>query len=239
MKYAGIVKQSLVDYPGEIAAVLFTRGCNMRCPFCHNGELLIRSRDHKEQDLEEETIMEFLRKHHGFLDAVVFSGGEPSLYAQEGLIDNMRRVKEMGFKVKLDTNGTDSMWLEHLIEKNLIDYVAMDIKHILDYRKYLQAVGSLSKQNFFHIRNSVALLKSAALSVEFRTTVIPGLHEPEEVMEIARSIAGAPLYTLQQFNPRKTLHPSWQHIIPYSKEQMETMARHAELYVDEVRVLNI
>jgi len=236
MKYAGMIKQSLVDYPGEIASVLFTRGCNLRCPFCHNPDLLVKPKILvKPIDIEE--VMEFLLKRRSFLDGVVISGGEPTL--NEELPADIARMKSLGYLVKLDTNGTNSTMLEELLSHHMLDYVAMDIKASLNYKKYLQACGKLSSEDFFNIRNSIHLLRSSPVNLEFRTTIVPALHTAEDIVAIARYIEGCDTYTLQQFNPRVTLEPGYARVVPYSKEEMQAIADKCTVYIKEVRVVNI
>ena len=236
MQYAGMIKQSLVDYPGEIVTVLFSRGCNLRCPFCHNPDLLIKPRvTAPPVDIVE--VLEFMSKRKGFLDGVVFSGGEPTL-SQE-LINDIRSVKGLGLLVKLDTNGTNTTMLELLLREGLLDYVAMDIKAPVEYKKYREACARLSPDNFFNIRSSILLLQAAGIDVEFRTTVVPALHTPENIVAIARFIEDARLYTLQQFNPRVTLEPGYGQVVPYIKAEMQQMADMCAPYVKEVRVVNL
>jgi pyruvate formate lyase activating enzyme len=236
MKYAGMIKQSLVDYPGEIAAVLFTRGCNMRCPFCHNPDLLVKPKILvKPIDIEE--VMEFLLTRRSFLDGVVISGGEPTL--NEELPVDIARMKSLGCLVKLDTNGTNPVMLEKLLTHKMLDYVAMDIKAPLEYKKYLQSCGKLSSEEFFNIRSSIHLLKKFPINLEFRTTVVPALHTAEDIVAIARYIEGCDLYTLQQFNPRVTLEPGYARVVPYSKDEMQEIADKCAPYIKEVRVVNI
>ena len=236
MQYAGMIKQSLVDYPGEIVTVLFSRGCNLRCPFCHNPDLLIKPRvTAPPVDIVE--VLEFMSKRKGFLDGVVFSGGEPTL-SQE-LINDIRSVKDLGLLVKLDTNGTNTTMLELLLREGLLDYVAMDIKAPVEYKKYREACARLSPENFFNIRSSILLLQAAGIDVEFRTTVVPALHTPENIVAIARFIEDARLYTLQQFNPRVTLEPGYRQVVPYIKAEMQQMADMCAPYVKEVRVVNL
>lgn len=237
MEYAGIVKQSLVDYPGEIATVLFTKGCNFRCPFCHNPDLLIKNKNNSEQ-LDIEEVLRFLKERQGFIDAVVISGGEPTLHTE--LLEDISRIKELGYLLKLDSNGSNSEMLEKLLRADLLDYVAMDIKAPVDYKRYQQACGKLSNADFFQIRNTINLLKNSNnVQVEFRTTVIPVLHTPQDIEDMARYIQGADLYTLQQFNPRVTLDPAYTRVVPFDKEEMQDMAAICKPYVKAVRVVNI
>jgi len=236
MKYAGMIKQSLVDYPGEIATVLFTRGCNLRCPFCHNPDLLIKPKIMiKPVDIEE--VLEFLLQRRGFLDGVVISGGEATL--NQELPADIARIKALGFLVKLDTNGSNPAMLEQLLRHRLVDYVAMDIKAPLDYKQYRAACGRLSSEDFFSIRSSIRLLKEADVRVEFRTTVVPVLHTTADIVAIARYIQGCELYTLQQFNPRVTLEPGYARVVPYSKAEMQAISDQCRPYVKEVKVVNL
>ncbi len=237
MKFAGLIKQSLVDYPGKIAAVLFTRGCNLRCPYCHNFHLLSKKGHRDDQGIDLEAVLEFLEERVGFLDGVVISGGEPTL--NEGLPRACQAIKKLGCLVKLDTNGTRTEVLAGLIAEQTIDYVAMDIKAPLDYKAYLQACGRLSPQEFLNIRNSLHLLKQAPLEVEFRTTVVPTYHQAEDLVRIAAAIEGAALYSLQQFSPNQTLDPKLRGIKPYSAAQLQEMVTLVKPHVKRVRLVNI
>ena len=237
MEFAGLVTQSLVDYPGEIAAILFTRGCNIRCPFCHNPHLLVRTSRNAEPSVTMQEIEDFLQEHKGFLDAVVITGGEPTLHPD--LPDVIRIIKGMGYLVKLDSNGTNPVMLQQLMEEQLLDYVAMDIKAPLDYRKYSNACGKLSAEDFFNIRSSINLLMNSAVQAEFRTTVVPLLHTPEDIEDIAKYIKGAPLYTIQQFNPSITWDAAYGDVAPYSNEEMQAIADLAAPNVKNVRIVNI
>jgi len=237
MKFAGLVKQSLVDYPGEVTAVLFTRGCNIRCPFCQNTHLLVRSPRISEPVISMEEAVAFLEERLGFLDAVTVTGGEPTLH--EDLPDALAAFKALGYLVKLDTNGTNPAMLQQLIDSDILDYVAMDIKAPLDYRKYTRACGKLTTEEFFNVRSSIRMLMEAKISVEFRTTVVPLLHPPEDIEEIARYIQGAPLYSLQQFNPAVTLDTTYGAVVPYTHKEMQALADRCAPYVQNVRVVNI
>lgn len=238
MQYAGFIKQSLVDYPGEISTVLFTRGCNLRCPFCHNPDLLIKPKNPIPVGIDIEEVLRFLKERRGFIDAVVITGGEPTLHSE--LIDDIKRIKALGYLVKLDSNGTNSSMLETLIREGLLDYVAMDIKAPVAYKRYEEACGKLSSADYFQIRNSIHLLNHLSdVQVEFRTTVVPLLHSPQDIENIARYIEGADRYTLQQFNPRVTLAPAFGEMVPFSKDEMEEIAVLCTPYVKSVRVVNI
>jgi pyruvate formate lyase activating enzyme len=234
MKFAALLKQSLVDYPGQIAAVLFTRGCNLRCPFCHNPHLLIKpGRNGAGTELQEGDALAFLQERQGFLDAVVISGGEPSLHSALPLF--LQKVRKLNYLIKLDTNGTNPILLTQMLGEGLLDYVAMDIKAPLEFKSYQAACGKLSSEDFFNIRSSIQLLRQASIVVEFRSTVVPCLHRPEDIEAIARYIEGAPLYTLQQFNPKCTLEPGYGKVVPYSREEMQAIEARCSQYVKNAK----
>jgi pyruvate formate lyase activating enzyme len=189
MKIVGIQKNSFVDYPGKVAAVIFTRGCNMDCYFCHNRHLLT---EYGEDQYDSNEILRFLKDRKKFLDAVVISGGEPTL--QPGLAEYIRKIKALGFLVKLDTNGTRPDVLTELINEGIIDYAAMDLK--APFERYEEICGTAV--DIKSIQESVSILMLGRIEYEFRTTVVPELKE-EDIIKIAERIQGARLYILQQF----------------------------------------
>lgn len=190
MRIAGLQKNSMVDFPGKISAVVFTQGCNMNCGYCHNRRLI---RFNEEIEIyDEDSILAFLKKRRGLLDGVVVSGGEPTL--QEDLPCFIKRVKEMGFKIKLDTNGTYPDRLKSLLDSGLLDYVAMDVKAPLC--KYGKVC--CSPVNTEKIKESIEILKNSFIEYEFRTTYTPELND-EDLMDISRTIKGAKKYVLQQY----------------------------------------
>ena len=236
MLIAGMEKQSLLDYPGEVVAVLFSQGCNLACPFCHNGGLIpVNKRENNY--LEPELIERFLSERKGFLDGVVFSGGEPTL--QPDLLQMITAVKGLGYLIKLDTNGTNTAVLQYLLQNKLLDYVAMDIKAPLDLKKYRAACGArLTSLNFMNIRNSAQLLLQPwEARVEFRTTVVPALHQPDDVAEIAQNIKGAACYSLQQFNPENAYDKNFRLAGTYTRAELVQMGARCGQYVQKVRVL--
>ena len=228
MQIKGWVRTSLIDYPGKIAAVLFTSGCNFRCPYCQNSELVLHPESLPEIDPAE--IFQFLTRRRGLIDGVVITGGEPTL--QKGLDDFMRKLKELGLAIKLDTNGYRPQVLRDLLERDLLDYVAMDIK--ASPAKYPLAAGvPIDVQR---IEKSVRLILSSGIAHEFRTTVVPGIVAPEDVEEMARLIAGAGKYILQQFRPQGTLEPRFREVAPYPAQALLEMAQAAERWIGEVEV---
>lgn len=192
MEFSGLQKLAMVDYPGKLAATVFTGGCNLRCPFCHNAVLVLHPG--QAEHLSEADVLDFLSRRRGLLDGVVLSGGEPLL--RDGAGDFLRRVRDLGFAVKLDTNGCFPGRLEQLLRDNLLDYVAMDIKNCPE--KYPQTVG-IPGLDLTPIRESIALLREAGVEYEFRTTVVRQLHTADDILAIGRWLEGAPRYFLQNF----------------------------------------
>ena len=225
MQIKGWVKTSLIDYPGKIATVLFTSGCNFRCPYCQNSKLVLHPESLPAIDPAE--IFRFLTRRRGLIDGVVITGGEPTL--QKGLEDLLPKVKELGLAAKLDTNGYRPQVLGELLEQGLLDYVAMDIKTSL--AKYPLAAGV--PVDVRRIEESVRLILSSGINHEFRTTVVPGIVAPEDVEEIAKLIAGAGKYVLQQFRPQGTIEPHFREIAPYPAQTLLEMARAAGRWVGE------
>ncbi|MBF0483544.1 MAG: anaerobic ribonucleoside-triphosphate reductase activating protein [Candidatus Omnitrophica bacterium] len=195
MKIGGLIKFSLIDFPGKIAAVIFVQGCNFRCPYCHNPELV----DPKSYSalIHEEEVLDFLNKRRGQLGGVVITGGEPTL--QLDLLPFSLNVKNMGYALKLDTNGSRPEVIQALIDQNVLDYIAMDIK--APFVKYFDVAGV---DNFAdNVKQSIEIIKDSALDYEFRTTFIPGLMTENDIVEIAEMIKGAKRYKLQLFNVDK------------------------------------
>ena len=192
MKISGIQKLSLLDYPDKTACTVFTWGCNFRCPFCHNASLVTD----KEYDVEEdkEEFFKFLEKRKHVLDGVAITGGEPLM--QDNMGDFIKRVKDMGFSVKLDTNGSYPDKLKDLVSQHLVDYVAMDIKNSRE--KYATTIG-FSSYDLAKVDESIAYLLSGATKYEFRTTVVKDYHTEEDFVSIGQWIKGAEKYFLQKF----------------------------------------
>lgn len=193
MLISGLQKMTLLDYPGCVACTVFTGGCNFRCPFCHNASLVIPEAL-RAADGGVEAVLSFLKKRQGLLDGVAVTGGEPLLHAD--MAEFLRRVKELGFRVKLDTNGSFPARLRALVEEGLVDRVAMDIKN--DPAFYAETAG-VADLDLAPITESKEFLLSGAVEYEFRTTVVKGLHTAERLENAARWIEGAREYHLQQF----------------------------------------
>lgn len=227
MLIAGLNKTTLLDYPGRVAATIFVGGCNFRCPFCHNGGIVLESLS--QGIYEEAEIFAFLEKRKNVLKGVCITGGEPTL--QEDLPEFLGKVKELGYQVKLDTNGCLPEVLEALLKKKLLDYVAMDIKNCPE--KYAMSVG-MDRQwrGMDLIEGSVSLLKASGIDYEFRTTVVKELHTGEDLLKIAEWIKGCPRYFLQQYQDNENvlfsiLHPDKgqeEGFHGYSGEEMKAFA---------------
>ncbi|MBQ8741496.1 MAG: anaerobic ribonucleoside-triphosphate reductase activating protein [Clostridia bacterium] len=192
MQFSGFQKLTLLDFPGHVACTLFTAGCNFRCPFCHNASLVTHIDN--SNFYSEEEILSYLKKRAGIMDGVCITGGEPLMYKE--LPDFIAKIKALGYKVKLDTNGSYPDRLESLINSGNIDYVAMDIKNCKD--KYLQT-ADCSEEDFFKVEKSVELLKQKKIDFEFRTTVVKEYHTVEDIKKISEWIKGADKYFLQNF----------------------------------------
>ncbi|MFH1188446.1 MAG: anaerobic ribonucleoside-triphosphate reductase activating protein [bacterium] len=220
MRIGGLQKSSLLDYPGKISAVIFTIGCNFCCGFCHNQELII---DCSETFyITEEAFFSFLDRRKKLLDAVVITGGEPTL--QKDLIDFIRRIKEKGFLVKLDTNGTNPRVMERLIGKGMIDFYAMDIKHRVEKEAY--ECVTARPIDITAINESISLIQNSGADYEFRTTLIEGLHTFEDVISIAQTLKGSRRYVLQKFVSREVLNDStYKSKKAFSHKQLTELAR--------------
>ena len=192
MRISGLQKLSMVDYPGKLAATVFTGGCDLRCPFCHNAPLVLRVAETPEFSQEE--VLSFLRTRQGLLDGVVLSGGEPLLQADAA--EFLAAVRSLGFSVKLDTNGCHPEALANILERGLTDYVAMDIKNRRE--KYAETVG-MPGFDLAPVEESVRLLQSSGVDFEFRTTVVREFHTAADIRAIGQWLEGSPRYFLQKF----------------------------------------
>lgn len=194
MRITGIQKLTLLDYPGAVACTIFTGGCNFRCPFCHNALLVDPKRVQEEGQLALEDVMDFLKKRQGVLDGVAITGGEPLLHSD--MPDFLRSIKELGYRIKLDTNGSNPGLLQKILDEKLVDRVAMDIKNSPEL--YAMTAG-LENIDLKAIETSKNMLLGGETEYEFRTTVVKGIHTKESLAEAAKWIAGAKEYYLQQF----------------------------------------
>ncbi|MBI4999676.1 anaerobic ribonucleoside-triphosphate reductase activating protein [Candidatus Gottesmanbacteria bacterium] len=217
MIFKGLQKTTLLDFPGEIACILFVGGCNFRCPFCQNPDLVLQPETLP--TISEEEVLEFLKNRVGLLEGVVISGGEPTLYPD--LPEFSQKIKNLGFLVKLDTNGTNPEMVENLINLRLVDYVAMDYKGPLE--KYDKYTSVASQDNVLRSKatpyKTIRLLAKLGIDFELRTTVVPTLHTKEDLVEMAKELNKFQVkWYLQQFRPNKCLDKKFEKIKPYPKE---------------------
>ena len=214
MRISGLQKLTLLDFPGHTACTVFTGGCNYRCPFCHNAELVLRPEEQPE--IPEAEFFALLEKRRGLLDGVAVTGGEPTL--QPDLPDFLRRIRKLGYAVKLDTNGTRPDLLKRLVEEGLVQYAAMDVKN--SPARYAETAGTADPK-LDRIRESAAFLMEGTVPYEFRTTVVQELHRPEDLREIGRWLRGAERYYLQGFADSGDLIREGFH--PCSREELDLL----------------
>lgn len=214
MVIGGFQKLTLIDFPGKLAAIIFTGGCSFSCPFCYNSDLVSPASGAPRVKISQKSVFEFLKERMGLLEGVVITGGEPTINKElPGLI---KKIKKLNYSVKLDTNGSNPKMLEDLIDKELLDYVAMDIK--APRERYSEAAGT--KVDIEKIQKSINILKEGKVDYEFRTTIVPYMHKREDLIEMAKWIRGAKRYYLQNFRPGKTINPDFGNIKPYSLEYL-------------------
>ena len=228
MNIAGLQKTSIIDYQHHVCCVVFLSGCNFRCGFCHNPELVLGIES--SPPVSAEDFFSFLKDRQKWLDAVCITGGEPTL--SKDLQDFIRKIKLLGYKVKLDSNGTNPKVLEELFKNNLIDYIAMDIKTILNkYESVVNATVDLEK-----IQQSISLIMNSGIDYEFRTTVVPGLHCADDFEKVGEWLHGAKRFVVQNFRPGKCLNKKFEKILPFSKKDIESFKVTLEKNIDEVLV---
>ncbi len=231
MRICGFQKLTLLDFPGHTACTIFTGGCNLRCPFCHNALLVTKLGEDTIYD--EEEIVTFLEKRVGTLDGVCVSGGEPLI--QPGIPAFLRRVKALGFSVKLDTNGSFPDKLKELVSKGLVDYVAVDVKN--SYMKYAKTTG-VAAYDPKPLQETIEYLLSDAVDYEFRTTVVREYHEIADIEAISKRIAGAKRYFLQSFTDSGNLIGE-NEMSAHSKETLEKMKEAASVFVPSVSIRGV
>ncbi|MFW6028767.1 MAG: anaerobic ribonucleoside-triphosphate reductase activating protein [Halanaerobiales bacterium] len=230
MKIAGVQKTSLVDYPGEIVTTLFTQGCNLRCPFCHNPELIPL----EDVGYNLDTIKGFLKNRKDYITGVCITGGEPLLQDTEILANFLLWIRNQGLKIKLDTNGTFPEKLKLLLHNKLLNCVAMDVK--LPLNRYVE-LGA-KQQNLNSINKSIEYILSSNIDYEFRTTVIPSLHDKNDIENIVKMIKGANKYAIQNFDNFKCLDSNLESTLAFTESELISFKEIADKYVDIVVIRN-
>jgi pyruvate formate lyase activating enzyme len=228
MKIGGLQRVSLIDYPGLICGIVFLQGCNFKCPYCHNPELV--DPQLYQPRIKENDILEFLDTRRGKLDAVTVTGGEPTL--QDYLPSFLRKIKEMQFAVKLDTNGTEPDVIKDLLDEKLIDFIAMDIKAPLEKYKNIVRVNIDTDL----IRESIGIILMSGIPYEYRTTIVESQIDENDILEIGKLISGARSYVLQKFVPTKTLDKKFLKEKSWPDEKFQEIKKQLENQVKSVTV---
>ena len=231
MLIKGFQKLSLIEYPGKLSAVIWTGGCNFRCPFCYNTDIVLNYK--KMPTIPEKEIIDFMSTRKGLLDGLAITGGEPTL--QKDLPEFVKKIKDMGFLVMIETNGSNPNMVKELIDKKLVDYIAMDIKAPLE--KYDEVAGV--KVNKKKIQKSIDIIRNGGIEYEFRTTIIPKFFKEEDALAIGKWLKGSKRYFLQQFMPEKTIDKSLRRVKPYSPEKLKEFAELMKPFFESVSVRSI
>lgn len=227
MEITGLIKTSLIDYPGEIATVIFTPGCNFRCPYCHNRDLVDLG-DNIYPTINDE-LYDHIEKKKDFLTGITITGGEPTLH--EDIIDFIVRLKRYDLSIKLDTNGSNYMVIEDILEEDLIDYIAMDVK--MGKKRYDEMTND---DVIADVMKSISLIKNSGIDYQFRTTVVPGLHTLDDISEIGELIEGSKCHYIQNFRPVNTLDNTYMERRRFSIKELDEFKTEMEKYVDEVKM---
>ncbi len=218
MEIKGFINLSLVDWDGKVSSVVFLAGCNLRCPFCYNVNLVLHPE--KLPTIPFEQIENRLQKRRGWVEGVVITGGEPTIHSD--LPNLCQKIKKLGFLVKVDTNGTNPIMIKELINSKLVDYVAVDVKAPLTKEKYSRACGLNAENLLEKIEKTIELLLEDEVGYEFRTTVVPGLHGKQDIEDICQRIRGCRKYVIQNYKGEvDTVNPKFKNSNPFLEGEME------------------
>ena len=230
MKIGGIQKTSLIDYPDKVCAVFFASGCNFRCPYCYNPELVFN----KTKLINEKWIKNFLEQRKSLLDAILLTGGEITI--QQDFVEFLKEIKKYGYLVGIETNGSKPDAIKKIIDNKIVDFIAMDIKS--DLETYEKAVGvKLDKEK---IKKSVELIKNSNINYEFRTTVVPELFDEETAIKIGKWLKGSKRYVLQQFNNEKgMINKNFKREKPYAPDKLKKFKKILGPYITDIRITGI
>ena len=230
LKIGGLQKLTLIDYPGKLAATVFLIGCNFLCRFCYAAELVLPKRIQEHPIIPEKEFFKFLKEKKGLLEGVVVCGGEPTIH--KDLPNFIKKIKKLRYLVKLDTNGSNPEMLRGLINKQLIDYVAMDIK--APKEKYAKVTGR--KISFKNVEKSIEILKESDIDYEFRTTVVPNLLKKEDILKIVHWISPTKKYFLQNFRPEKTIDPKFEKVKSYPTKYLLEIKKAISPFFEECQI---
>lgn len=235
MEIKGFVDISFSDVDGKVSSVIFLSSCNLRCPFCYNKSLVLNPE--KMPGIPLEKVENYLQKNRKWIDGVVITGGEPSLHHDLPLL--CEKMKEIGFKVKVDTNGTNPAMVSKLVQKQCVDFVALDVKAPFTEVKYSEACGVNAAPFLEKIRETTEILLSDVVDYEFRTTVVPTIHRKEDIEKICLAIKGCRKYALQNFKSEvETINPKYQNLTPFSQKQMENFLQTAKKIIENTILRN-
>jgi pyruvate formate lyase activating enzyme len=235
MEIKGVIDLSLADWDGKVSSVLFLPRCNFRCPFCQNHALVLHPE--KEETIPFERVANYLKKQRNWIDGVCITGGEPTLHSD--LPDLCSKLKEMGFMVKVDTNGTNPTMVKELIEKELVDYIALDVKAPLTVEKYPRAIGVNAEKLLGKVKETIRILVGSKMDYEFRTTVVPTIHEEKDIEEICHGIKGCKKYVLQKFDVslgKTILDPEFSKLKPFTSEEMSMLLAVAQKFLPNAKL---
>jgi len=233
MKIKGFIGVSLIDWDGKVSSVIFLPSCNLRCPFCYNTKLVLQSSQMPTVPLEK--ILNYLKKNRGWIDGVVITGGEPTIH--KDLPTLCQEIKKLDFLLKLDTNGTNPKMIRTLIDKGLIDYVAMDVKAPFTEEKYSKASGANTTALLVKIEQTTQTLLEGGIDYEFRTTLVPTLHTKSDIREICEKIKCCKKYVLQNFRADvETIDPSFQKLKPFLNAEIESFFHAAKKLIPNTKL---
>ena len=237
LRILGWAKTTLLDYPGKVASTLFLEGCNFRCPYCHNPELVFFRGENEKEPFKLDDILSYLHTYSHMIEGVCITGGEPLM--QPGTVELCRKLMRLGLKIKLDTNGSLPDKLEHLLEEDLLDYVAVDVKGPPRKIQTISGTKIPGTKLVSALESTVERLRKAGIPHELRTTVVPGLLEPDDLHALGVWMRGASRFVLQQFRPGKTLDPLFQDLSPHPPQYLRELASSLSVYFAECTVRGI
>jgi pyruvate formate lyase activating enzyme len=226
--FRSVVPVTMIDYPGKLAYTVCTLGCNFRCPICHNRELALGLTDGL-PEYSVSTVLAEIEGKGGWVDGICITGGEPLL--QPGLRAALKRFRDAGLGVKIDTNGSFPAELKALLDDEVVDYVAMDVKAPLTEAEYARSTGVSMQSWLARIEESIAIIKSSGVEYEFRTVCVPGMHSPESISRIAERLVRCSRYVLSAFRPMNTLDPAFEQVLPPTTGEMDAYLRAARVHL--------